>query len=110
MVLNTFIFNISISTKTFIYKHQSSQFKNIVKIAPEELKNMLYRIISSIVNTLPSFPAQTTGLLADIFVLGVAQRGAVAVHVEAGVAGRRSHVLAYTQQHRQTSLACLRRL
>ena len=108
--LNTFIFNISISTKTFIYKHQSSQFKNIVKIAPEELKNMLYRIISSIVNTLPSFPAQTTGLLADIFVLGVAQRGAVAVHVEAGVAGRRSHVLAYTQQHRQTSLACLRRL
>ena len=55
---------------------------------------MLYKIIFSTVDTLPSFPAQTTGLLADIFVLGVAQRGAGGVHVEAGVAGRRRHVLA----------------
>ena len=59
---------------------------------------MLYKIICSIVfiyvDTHPSFPAQTTGLLADIFVLGVAQRGAGRVHVEAGVAGRRRHVLA----------------
>ena len=55
---------------------------------------MLYKIIFSTVDTLPSFSAQTTGLLADIFVLGVAQRGAGGVHVEAGVAGRRRHVLA----------------